>query len=517
MENHMTSSKTLALTVSLTLAAGGVHADTFTGPQSSQTPYVVPTAPGWQVTSLLTVGDLAKESPYAMVGIPDGMGAVAGKFAANGEYVADKAYMTVYLNHEVRPGLGVPRAHGQSGAFVSQWSVHLNSLQVKWGEDLVRRVYTWSGGQYADTTGTTAFNRFCSGDLPALGGFYNRATGRGFDGLIYMNGEESGSEGRAFGHVVTGDGKGTSYELPYLGKFSWENSVAHPNAGDKTIVVGLDDSTPGQVYVYVGDKQAYGSPVERAGLQYGKLYGVKVTNGGANYANGSVPLENNGAVSGSFTLQDLSAYATGTGAVLQSQSAATGVTEFARPEDGHWDTKNPNASYWVTTGATLGGKSQSARLYRLTFDSIANPTAGKIELVVDSASLLGTDGLSARSFDNLTVDGDGNVIVQEDPGNTPYIAKTWKIDPVAKSAVQILESDRTRFSFDAPNGLTDDEENSGVIEVTDIVASANWYEAGRRYYLGNTQAHYALAGELVEGGQLYLLASPRTIAAAKKK
>ena len=68
----MTSSKTLALTVSLTLATGGVHADIFTGPQSSQTPYVLPTAPGWQVTSLLTVGDLAKESPYALVGLPDG-------------------------------------------------------------------------------------------------------------------------------------------------------------------------------------------------------------------------------------------------------------------------------------------------------------------------------------------------------------------------------------------------------------------------------------------------------------
>ena len=109
----MTSSKTLALTVSLTLAAGGVHADTFTGPQSSQTPYVVPTAPGWQVTSLLTVGDPAKQSPYAMVGIPDGMGAVAGKFAENGQHVADKAFMTVFLTHELGAPAGVPRAHAR--------------------------------------------------------------------------------------------------------------------------------------------------------------------------------------------------------------------------------------------------------------------------------------------------------------------------------------------------------------------------------------------------------------------
>ena len=410
----------------------------------------------------------------------------------------------------------MPRAHGTNGAFLSQWTVHLNSLQVKWGEDLVRRVLTWNGtaGTFADTTGIAQFNRFCSADLPPRTGFYNPATGRGFDGLIFMNGEEAGNEGRAFGHVVTGDEKGTAYELPYLGKFSWENSVAHPNAGDKTIVVGLDDSTPGQVYVYVGDKQDYGNPVERAGLQNGALYGIKITNGGANYGAGAVPLENNGAVNGDFALLPFTrAQAAGTGAALQALSVANGVTEFARPEDGHWDTQNPNAFYWVTTGATLGGKVQSAKLYKLTFDSLANPTGGTIELVVDAATLIGTDGAAARSFDNMVVDADGNVLVQEDPGGNDYIAKTWKIEPRTRTAVQIFESDRTRFLPGAPGFLTRDEENSGVIEVTDIVRSANWYEAGRRYYLGNTQAHYGIPGELVEGGQVYLMASPQLSAA----
>jgi hypothetical protein len=513
----MHASRPLALAITLALTTAGANADSFTGPQSSQTPYVVPTADGWQVTSLVTVGDLAKESPYALVGIPDGMGAVAGKFAENGSYVADKAFMTVFLNHEVRPGLGVPRAHGTNGAFVSQWTVHLNSLQAKWGEDLIRRVLTWQGGTFADTTGTTVFNRFCSADLPPRTGLYNPATGKGFDGLIFMNGEEAGNEGRAFGHVVTGDEKGTSYELPYLGKFSWENSVAHPNSGDRTIVVGLDDSTPGQVYVYVGDKQDQGNAIERAGLQNGYLYGIKVTNGGTNYGGGAVPLENNGAVNGTFGLFPFTrAQAAGTGAALQQLSRDNGVTEFARPEDGHWDTNNPNVFYWVTTGATPGNKAQSAKLYKLTFDSLANPTGGTIELVVDAATLTGTDGAAARSFDNMVVDADGNVIVQEDPGNNSYIAKTWKIDPVAKTAVQIFESDRARFEPGTAGFLTQDEENSGVIEVTDIVRNANWYEAGRRYYLGNMQAHYAIPGELVEGGQLYLMASPRLPVAGSK-
>ena len=70
------------ITLGIDLAiATAAHAQVFTGPDSTQTPYIVPTAPGWEVTSLLTVGDAAKEVPYVMVGIPDGMGAIAGKFA----------------------------------------------------------------------------------------------------------------------------------------------------------------------------------------------------------------------------------------------------------------------------------------------------------------------------------------------------------------------------------------------------------------------------------------------------
>lgn len=488
--------KPIALGVGLALSVASAQAGSFTGPQSSQTPYVVPTAAGWDVTSLITVGDLAREVPYAMVGIPDGMGAVAGKFVGNGEYVADKAYMTVFLSHELGVTSGVARAHGQPGAFVSQWTVHLNTLQVKWGQDLIERVMTWNNGAFVDTTGATAFNRFCSGDLPPLTGFFNPQTGRGYDGLIYMKGEEAGAEGRAFATIVNGAGKGTAYELPYLGKFSWENSVAHPNAGDKTIVIGLDDSSPGQVYVYVGDKQDHGNPVERAGLMNGKLYGVKVP---------GVPLENAGPIDSTFELADLSAFATGSGAVLQLESAKAGVTEFARPEDGHWDTRQPNVFYWVTTGRS----GVSARLYKFTFDSLNNPGGGRIEMVVDSAALTGSDGQVARSFDNMTVDADGNILIQEDPGNSAYIAKTWKIDPVTKAAAQIFESDRERFLSGAAGFLTQDEENSGVIEVTGIAKNASWFEAGRRYYLGNTQAHYAIPGELVQGGQLYLMASPK--------
>ncbi len=500
----------LAVSSAIALGTGSVPAGTggvSTGPSSSQSPYVEPTAAGVEVTSILTVGDVVKSSGYRMAGIPDGLGVVAGRYDdRKGEYVDDRSYMTVFMNHELRPGTGAVRAHGQDGGFVSQWTVHLDSLAVTHGEDLIRRVMTWNGTGFTDTTGTTAFNRFCSGDLPGDKAFYTPRGGNGFDGLIYMNGEESGSEGRAFAHIVTGNEKGTSYELPYLGKFSWENSVAHPYAGDKTIVVGLDDSTPGQVYVYVGDKRRDGNAVEQAGLQYGRLFGVKVIDGGTNYSGAPVPRENAGAISGTFVLEDVSDVATGAGSVLQSTSITRQITELARPEDGAWDTRNSRVFYFVTTGATVDGSTQAARLYKLTFDSLRNPTGGTIELVVDSATLTGTDGAAARSFDNIAVDGRGDVLVQEDPGGNPYIAKTWKISPQSPAAaVQLVESDRDRFLAGGAQFLTEDEENSGIIDITDIVRRARWAEPFRRYYLADMQAHYSNGAELVEGGQLYII------------
>jgi hypothetical protein len=500
-----------AIVATATSAAGQVTPGTvpgmFQGPTSSETPFVVPTDEGWEVTSLISAGDFSKENGYRMVGIPDGLGATAGKFE-QGRYVADKAYMTVFMNHEIPAGSGIAHAHGQNGAFVSQWTIHLNTLQVKWGEDLIRDVYTRdaaSGQLVFDPT--AQFSRFCSADLPKRTALFNPATGRGFAGLLYMNGEEVDG-GRAFAHVVTGSEKGTSYELAYMGRMAFENVVAHPDAGDRTIVIGLDDTSPGEVYVYVGDKRSSGNAIERAGLVGGKLFGVKVTDGGANYLGGPVARENNGPVNGTFALVDVSDFTLGSGPDLQTKSTARGVTLFARPEDGAWDTLNPRVFYFVVTGMNLDGKDQSARLYKLTFDSIVNPTSGTIELIIDRGNLTPPTPTFAQ-FDNITVIEDGTLIVLEDPGNTPYIAQIWHVNPTAKTATAIFHSDTERFAPPTLPPFNVDEESSGVIEVTDLVQSARWFEMGRRYFLADLQAHYSIPGELYEGGQLYLFASPK--------
>jgi hypothetical protein len=507
----------VAAPIAATHFTEGTVPGTFVGPDSSAEPYLIPATAGsgWETLALLSVGDVDEENGYAMVGIPDGLGALPGKFQ-EGRYVADKAYMTVFMNHEIGAGGGAVRAHGQAGAFVSEWAITLNSLEVKRGNDLIHTVYKWDAAANLFVfDAAIQFSRLCSADLPAYKAFYNPASGKGFDGRLFLNGEESGVQGRQFGHVLTGDEKGTSYELAFLGRASWENSVAHPNTGDKTIVVGLDDtSSPGgEVYVYVGNKQSTGNPVEQAGLVGGSLFGIKVTNGGSNYANGAVPLENAGAINGSFTLMKVTdPKYVGDGSVLQTFSTNNGFTKFARPEDGAWDTRDPRVFYFVVTGGI--NNNQGARLYKLTFsfDNDGNPTGGTIAMIVDRKDLLPAPPANVAQFDNMTVDGDGMVIIQEDPGGNTYLARVWQVNPSAPAgqrAASVLIHDPARFSAGPPAGLTIDEESSGIIEVTDLVKSANWFEKGRRYFLADVQAHYAIPGELVEGGQLLLIASPK--------
>jgi hypothetical protein len=294
-----------------------------------------------------------------------------------------------------------------------------------------------------------------------------------------MNGEENGAEGRAFAHAMDG----TSYELPWLGKMSWENSVANPGTGDDTIVACTDDDGAGQIYVYAGHKQRSGdTPVDEAGLTNGVLFGVKVT---------GFPFEDatTGIPSGTrFTVKPFGDVSSTTGAALQTQSRAAGVTEFNRPEDGCWDPERPDDFYFVTTASFTG----NSRLWRLRFDDASIPElGGRIDLLLD-----GTEG--PKMMDNITVTERGQVVLQEDPGGQAHIAKLWLYDIDDDTIVEIAKHDPARFAIGAPGFLTFDEESSGVIDVSDIL--------GEGKFLIDVQAHYSHPdGELVQGGQLLLL------------
>jgi len=98
-------------------------------------------------------------------------------------------------------------------------------------------------------------------------------------------------------------------------------------------------------------------------------------------------------------------------------------------------------------------------------------------------------------------------LIEEDPGNNEHLAAIWLFDPETGKAEKVLESDSKRFQ-DKNSSLymTQDEENSGIIEITHLVQDASWANKDKRYFLGVIQIHAKSEDpELVEGGQLYLI------------
>ena len=445
-----------------------------TGPSSSQAPYLVPTKTGMNFTAILTAGD--KVNGYMMAGLPDGLGA----------YDNNDGTFTVLMNHEMPTTTsGAVHAYGSRGAFVSKWVIKKSDLSVVSGQDLTNTVKLWNPltSSYitynaAFPSTAAAFGRFCSADLAVPTAFFNEATGKGTTARIFLNGEETGNEGRAMAHIATGPEAGVDYEVPFLGKASWENQVANPKASDKTIVAGMDDATPGQVYFYVGEKQATGNEIEKAGLNGGNLYSIAVDSLLAE-TNASVPNANT-----HFSMINLGHVQNMTGTELNTNSNNAGVTTFLRPEDGAWDPNNPNDFYFNTTNAF----NANSRLWKVHFnnlDSLMN--GGTITAVLD-----GSEG--QQMLDNMTIDNSGHIILVEDVGGNAHLGKIWQYTIATDELVQIGSHDSTRFLNGSANFLTQDEEASGVLDVQHILGSG--------MFLTVDQAHYTVAGDQVEGGQL---------------
>ncbi len=416
--------------------------------------YLTPEHQDILINPLLTVPD-APDGDYHFAGVPDGLGVFAEPGTEN--------TFELVITHELRYNAGKRRSHACSGSFVSRWTIDTTHwdvekgrgrISVVQGRDQIRCVHHWvhTTGVYR-TSKSVPIERLCSADLPppsALSYVDESGEHYGTQERIFLGGEETHTRyklehGRAFAHILTGPREGYTYELPHLGRASFENALACPLSQRKTIVILPDDAVshqvygrpdeqprvepdpcaikydhynpPSELYIYVGEKTTHGDAVDSklpieiaaAGLVGGRLYGVQVVLNDApvkwehrEYGFG----QNSYVGKARFRLIDLGDRSKviplppetdsdgcpvfaqdNPGIALQRDSIALGVTQFLRPEDGAWDPRvgHEREFYFGTTDSFDG----NSRLFRLTFDDLATvgdneEPCGTIEILLNA-------------------------------------------------------------------------------------------------------------------------------------
>jgi len=509
----------IALAAALTLApdAASAAGTTAIGPSTTTSPYVLPVADDVSITSLLTVNDAGSASNgYELVGIPDGIGVGT-----------QGGRIVLYLNHELRDTQGIPRRHGQPGAFASRLVLDPATLRVTHGSDLVdpgvrfwdypSGTYVTSGALFPDGVAQEAtFGRWCSSTLSDPGLFFSESKGMGYAGQLYFGNEEDGDIGRTFGVTTAG----RAQALPRLGLFQWENTIPATNRSETTLVMGQEDGpAPGpgerdgsQLWVYVGTKQNTGNAFARAGLTNGSSFVVDATDPAVT-DDPSWRATFDVGESAPVVLNEVDWNQTG---LAQNIEARNEGLSLNRIEDGFWDPRHPRDFYFLTTeggdtATTFPYTRDGGGLWRLRFRDIEHPErGGRLTLLLDGSEEVAPGEPKFNKPDNMTIDKRGNILIQEDPGGNDHLARViaYRIKDGALGIV--ARFDPARFGPEAAGSsafLTVDEESSGIID-----AEA---QLGRGAFFLDAQVHTAAglpAGtgpgtvqEFVENGQLLLL------------
>jgi len=495
--------------------------------------YLEAVAPGTTITTLATTGD--KFGNYYIPGVPDGLGAY--KQGSN---------VKVLMNHELSPSSlagTITRANGiTTGATVTEFVIDPKTNKVISAKDAIKKVafYNYSTKKFGKTPGapveaviledsygknhTTALSRFCSSSFAPAGLFSARVAGRnvGYSGGVYFTGEESGDEGRGFGLNTTGE----LVQLPRLGLASWETFNAVATGSVKTAIIGTEDGpdNKSQVRLYVGNKTSTGTWYDKAGLNNGKNY-VLAVDGVRNdtvfrtkYTKGQ---------SASVTFSEVDWKQGGTGQNIDASDAGFG---FSAVEDGAFDPNNPNDFYFVQKSSAKdpaasaldpGNKLVTLRdggaMWKLSFTDVKDPLKGAtLTMVLD-----GSEAPYLNMPDNITVDKHGNILIQEDPGKNAQVSRVFAYNITTKKIAVVAKFKDVYFSPDATvatSKMTEDEESSGIIEVTNMFKKSA--SDKNSYYLLDAQIHVSAVlarpditdaaiklelEKLIEGGQLYLM------------
>eukprot|EP00934_Nitzschia_sp_Nitz4_P002920 Nitzschia sp. Nitz4//NODE_444_length_18484_cov_71.934560//28//5304//NITZ4_additional_000056-RA//-1//CDS//3329531893//2910//frame0 len=487
-----------------------------TSPSTTVDSYILTHLDGIGFTSILTVDDgvmIPKANSDSgettqLVGTPDGLAFIDGVDIDP----ADTNYFYLLANHELDPTAGGVRDHGAAGAFVSKWKIAKDTLEVVEGDDLIKEFYSWNWTTEEWVVApNTALSRLCSGDRPRPAALYNSATGLGTQEIMYFTGEESAG-GRALAHVVTGDDAGHTYELAHFGYTAIENIVFNPLEQDISVAVITDDSANGEVYVYVGTKQAEGNDVEKAGLVGGNLYAIAVegkpydlddvlakrVKSGDRFHLKPIGMPQNRPMDGDETT---ARSVDDNGEFFPNSTVSFASLKFPGPEDSAWDFREgmENNIYFAVKGGYFAGSSVNgltapSRLYRLEFDDISDPTLG---------GTLHIDYETLRSYDNIAVEivnDEAKVYIQEDNGSNGVLGKIMEYDIATGSIAEIAAFDPELFYTGGAKFLTTNEESSGIISLKDVL--------GEGYFASSVQVHSTTglsdSSFLVEHGQIVI-------------
>jgi hypothetical protein len=488
--------------------------------------YVLSKNAAVDIKVIATVGDAVTGTMVR--GIPDGMGA----------YDNGRGGISLLSVHEVSTGnalaLKSKSATSPWGTSITKFTVSKTTKSVTSVQSFIQKVnfYNYATGKYQETPEGSApvgatpgffdwgISRFCSATYAAAGTFIHN--GIGYAGGLFLSGEETGDESRGFAF----DEDGTGYQLPRMGMLSFENLMPSLKPGPNTVVIASEDgsATDSQLYVYAGKKQSTGTAIDQAGLTNGDLHVMNIpTIKSDNLFRTTVG--KNKKMPAEFVKVNWNT----TTSAFATESREKGTT-MARVEDGHWDPSNPNVFYFLTTEsnkdpvatapnpATPTVSRDGGALWRLTFKDSQNPAAGaELELLLN-----GGESLYLSKPDNLTVTEDGKyLLIQEDPGNNAALARivAYRVSD-GKMAV-VAQFDANKFITGGSEFMTQDEESSGIIDATKLLAKPGDTNS---YFFFNAQVHTtgavvarpdlnarnkttkaAIDTKTIEGGQYYVM------------
>ena len=414
-------------------------------------PYLQVIAPSNStVKSLITFNEILPNG-YVFPRLPDGLGFIHDR---------DDGLIDIFVNHE----LALDKVNEY--AKVSKITIDENGRVIS--------------GELIEN-GTGKYERFCSATIFRENGFKNP---------LFVTNEEI-EEGIVVAYDTVTKNK---TEMPWLGKFSHENTILVPNKNNKTLVFITEDGEPSQsqLYMFMSD-----TPTNFLN-GIGQLY-VLI---GENNITSFQDLQKGIIYNGYFQPVTWN-WMTQNSTELEKEVQDLNALDFMRLEDADYNKVDSSIIYITDTGSDeYGERYEDGRLYQFeiiehSFNQSNNANIPNNNYKVKfSIPLDGDDGDDLRNPDNIAT-SKKSIMIQEDLNDYNIIdggvnARILKYDLTNHNLNPVAMVDQSQ---DVSHPKAGEWESSGIIEVFDIF--------GNGYWLLDIQAH-----TLGESGQLLLMNNP---------